>query len=249
MASRGQVELPGEPDYWRGFSMSATAEYTIGAPAYCEDGACGEVARVVLDPIERAITHLVVQKRHGYDLGRLVPIGLVKTSTQQELRLNCTRAQFETLEEAKETELIPGPGDPWGYGPNQMLMMPLFGLRGVGTGIGGVGPGIGPLPQTVAHTYDKVPPGEVEVRRGQHVHATDGPIGRTRGLVVDPSDHKVTHVLLDEGHLWGKKEVSIPITAVTGVDDDGVRLSLTKAEVADLPRVDLDERDGASGDQ
>jgi hypothetical protein len=26
----------------------------------------------------------------------------------------------------------------------------------------------------------------------------------------------VTHVLLQEGHLWGRKEVAIPITAVAG---------------------------------
>jgi hypothetical protein len=57
----------------------------------------------------------------------------------------------------------------------------------------------------------------------------------------------VTHVLLDEGHLWGKKEVSIPISAVIGVDGDGVRLRLTKAEIADLPPVvDVGGQDGTT---
>ncbi|HKI66340.1 MAG TPA: hypothetical protein VJ989_03635 [Solirubrobacterales bacterium] len=88
-------------------------------------------------------------------------------------------------------------------------------------------------------TRDRVPVGDVEVRRGEHVHASDGDIGRVQGPVVDPSGHHVTHVLLDEGHLRGKKEAAIPIGAVTGVDD-GVRLSLTKDEVADLPPVELD---------
>jgi hypothetical protein len=50
----------------------------------------------------------------------------------------------------------------------------------------------------------------------------------------------VTHVLLAEGHLWGEKEVAIPITAVTGVDEDGAQLNLTKDEVRDLPPVDID---------
>jgi hypothetical protein len=59
-----------------------------------------------------------------------------------------------------------------------------------------------------------------------------------RGLVVDPSDYHVTHVLLDEGHLWGEKEVAIPISAVTSVDE-GVRLNLTKDEVRDLPPVEV----------
>jgi len=95
--------------------------------------------------------------------------------------------------------------------------------------------------QTV--TYDTIPLGEVEVRRGDHVHATDGDIGRVQGLVIDPRSHHVTHVLLQEGHLWGRKEVSIPISAVTRVDD-GIWLDITKQDVADLPPVDIDHPAG-----
>jgi sporulation protein YlmC with PRC-barrel domain len=115
-----------------------------------------------------------------------------------------------------------------------MLSLPYVGIGMVGMNVGGMGAG----PQAVI--YDRVPVGEVEVRRGEHVHATDGPIGQVQGLVIDPSDHHVTHVLLDEGHLWGKKRVAIPIGAVNNVKD-GVRLSLTKDQVRDLPPVDLDQ--------
>jgi sporulation protein YlmC with PRC-barrel domain len=114
------------------------------------------------------------------------------------------------------------------------------GMGGMGMGGMGMGRGMGSVPQAVS--YDKVPVGDVEVRRGEHVHATDGRIGRVRGLVIDPSDYHVTHVLLDEGHLWGEKEVAIPISAVTSVDD-GVQISLTKDEVRDLPAVDVDRHD------
>jgi hypothetical protein len=62
-----------------------------------------------------------------------------------------------------------------------------------------------------------------------------------KGLVVDPHDHCVTHVLLEEGHLWGKKRVAIPISAVTRVDE-GVRVNLNKQDVEDLPAVSVDER-------
>ncbi len=44
----------------------------------------------------------------------------------------------------------------------------------------------------------------------------------------------MTHILLDEGHLWGKRRVAIPIGAVASFSD-GVRLSLTRDEVRDLP--------------
>jgi hypothetical protein len=212
--------------------MSETAEFTIGAEVTCEDGVCGDLRRVVVDPIARTLTHLVVEPRHKRYAGHLVPVDLVDT-TSKDLRLRCTMAQFEALEDAEETQFLPGAPGQWGYGQNQMLSSPFFGL---GMGMGGMGMAAGP--QTV--TYDKVPAGEVAVRRGQHVHAADGPIGRVQGLVVDPSDHHVTHVLLAEGHLWGEKEVAIPITAVTGVDEDGAQLNLTKDEVRDLPPVDID---------
>ncbi len=158
-------------------------------------------------------------------------------------------SEFRALEEAEETHLLPGATGQWGYGQGQMLSLPYFALGvggmgmgsmgGMGMGMGGMGMlGTGMTPQTV--TEDRVPAGEVEVRRGEHVHATDGPIGQIHGFVINPNDHHVTHVLLDEGHLWGKKQVAIPIGAVTSVDD-GVRLTLTKDEVGELPPVDLDD--------
>jgi PRC-barrel domain len=70
-------------------------------------------------------------------------------------------------------------------------------------------------------------------------HALDGEIGRVQGLLVDPDDHRVTHVLLREGHLRGRKQVAIPVSAVTGIQD-GVRLNITTQQVQDLPPVDID---------
>lgn len=198
--------------------MSDAAEFTIGSEVSCSDGVCGELERFVLDPAAKALTHLVVETAHGEGAARLVPIDLVE-SAGPEIRLRCATAEFDALESAEETQLLPGPSGPWGLGTDSM-------------GMGNVNAG----PQAI--TRDRVPAGEVEVRRGEHVHATDGGIGRVQGLVVDPADHRVTHVLLDEGHLWGKKEVAIPIGAVSGVDD-GVRLRLTKDEVAALPPVEL----------
>ena len=92
--------------------------------------------------------------------------------------------------------------------------------------------GIPHAARTVAQ--DVVPLGETEVGRGEHVHALDGEIGQVEGFLVDPGDHRVTHVLLQEGHLWGRKEVAIPVSAVTGVEH-GIRLNMTKKQIEDLP--------------
>ncbi|MHB1988840.1 MAG: PRC-barrel domain-containing protein [Acidimicrobiales bacterium] len=226
--------------------MSQGTEFTIGSEVACSDGACGVLSRVVVDPLARALTHLVVEPRHPSGLGRLVPIGLVDSSSG-DIRIGCTVAEFETLEPAEETRFLPGATGEWGYGQGQMLSWPYYGLGGMGgMGIGGIGMGglgagaMGTVPPVVS--YDKVPTGEVDVKRGERVHATDGAIGRVQGLVIDPGDHHVTHVLLDEGHLWGQKRVAIPISVVTGVED-GVRLSLTKEQVRELPPVDVVQPD------
>ncbi len=214
--------------------MAEMMPFTIGSDVSCSDGPCGEVSRVVVNPISRVVTHIVVEPKHRQGLGRLVPLGLVDTSSGQ-ISLRCSLAEFEQLDSAEETEFIPGSGGYAAYGPEQVLSWPYYGLGGAA---GVQGETVAPISQTV--TYDAVPLGEVAVRRGDPVHATDGDIGHVQGLVIDPRSHGVTHVLLKEGHLWGRKEVSIPIGAVGSVDDDGIRLTITKQEVEDLSPVDID---------
>ena len=134
-----------------------------------------------------------------------------------EVRLRCTKAEFENLEPAEETKFIPRTTSFGSFGAGDVLSWPYYGAGGVGDldGIGGAG-GMGaedgsPVPRKV--TYDTVPVGDVSATRGQPVLATDGAIGHVQGLVADPGSGHVTHVLLQEGHLWGKKEVAIPISA------------------------------------
>jgi sporulation protein YlmC with PRC-barrel domain len=207
--------------------------FMIGAGVGCADGACGEVTRVVINPVSRELTHLVVEPAGRSGLGRLVPLDLVD-ATDGEIRLHCTMAEFEKLDAAEETQFVPGTRGYAAYGPEQVVSWPWVSL-GANTGV--EGDVVGGTSETV--TYDAVPLGEVEVRRGDRVHATDGEIGHVEGLVIDPRNHHVTHVLLQEGHLWGRKEVAIPIGAVTGADDR-IRLNLSKDDVRDLPPVDID---------
>lgn len=70
---------------------------------------------------------------------------------------------------------------------------------------------------------------------GEPVHATDGNIGQIQGLVIDSGSRQVTHVLLQEGHVFGRKVVAIPIAAVTGAGENGIQLNITRQQVKDLP--------------
>jgi sporulation protein YlmC with PRC-barrel domain len=230
--------------------MAEIVQFTIGAKASCTDGTCGEVTRVIVDPVAEAVTHLAVEPEHRRGLGRLVPIGLV-VATAGQIRLRCTKAEFEKLEPAEETRFIPGTSGYAGYGPGEVGYWPYYGVGmtaglglegGISAGLGGIGGGI----TSELETSDTVPLGEVDVRRGDPVEATDGDIGRVQGLVIDRGSGHVTHVLLQEGHLWGRKEVAIPIGAVTSTSG-GIRLRISKQEVQDLPPVDVGHPGAGAG--
>jgi sporulation protein YlmC with PRC-barrel domain len=222
--------------------MHATTPYLIGSEVYCTDQACGRLSRVVIDPVARELTHLVVEPAHHPEDGRLVPVDLVDQNADAEtIRLRCDTAGFENLERAQSTEFLPAETEEFGYPADRSVWLPYYPLGVAGSAGPAGGDGLfaaaAPAePPTV--TYDRVPSGEVQVRRGQPVHATDGEIGKVQGLVIDPDDHQVTHILLQEGHLWGKKQVALPIRDVTDVRQ-GVHLNLSKDEIRDLPPVDI----------
>lgn len=207
--------------------MVDAAEFVIGAEVRSNDGAvCGEVERVVVDPVARTVTHLVVRVKHRRILDRLVPVGLVEAAEAAgEVHLGCSVEAFDRLDPAEEKHQVTETSS-FGY----------FTVRGAGAT---VMPVMG-RPEVV--TDETVPFGEVDVHRGDSVRASDGEIGHIEGLVINLDDRRVTHVLLEVGQpLWRHKHVAIPIDTVAKVDA-GVETNLTKQQVHDLPSVEIDIR-------
>jgi sporulation protein YlmC with PRC-barrel domain len=212
--------------------MAQIMPFKIGADASCADGACGQVSRIIVNPVAREVTHLAVDPKHRQGPGRLVPVDLVDATTGQ-IRLRCTLAEFRTLQPAQETESVPDL-DPTGHQhqhspSNQVKWV----LSAIGPWPARRDPSGPEAPQQA--TVDSVPSGTVDIHRELTVCATDGEIGQVQGLVVEPGGLQVTHVLLQKGHLRGRKEVAIPISAVTKIGTFFIHLSLTKHQVKDLP--------------
>ena len=205
--------------------------FRIGAAATCSDGPCGAVSRVVVDPVARALTHLVVEPEHRSGLGRLVPLEMVE-SDGDGIRLRSTLAEFDQLPSAEETDFLPGGSGYDAYEAHEAYYWPYFGLEG------GADPRIALA--SAVETRDMLPPGEVGVQRGEAVRATDGEVGKVEGLVIDSAAGHVTHVLLQEGHLWGRKQVAIPIGSVEKIDQ-GITVKLTKHEIEALPAIGVTE--------
>lgn len=212
----------------------------LGSPVNCTDGSFGELADVVIDPTKRRVTHLVVAPQGDHGKARLVPIELANAEggDSSAIGLACSLEEAGKLEHVEEYAYIrlgesPDLGAGWDLGVESVLAQPYYGYGA------GVGYELTPAEYDphVSVTYDRVPKGEVEIRRASEVTSADGnQLGRVDGFLVD-GDDAITHFVLEQGHLWGKREVTIPIGAVAHVYTDAVTLTLTKDEVGELPSV------------
>jgi sporulation protein YlmC with PRC-barrel domain len=205
----------------------------LGSPVSCVDGAFGELVEVVVDPLARSVAHLVVEPHHRHWLARLVPIALVAGRREWDtIALHCTIAEARRLELVQHSAFLRlgdefVADDPaWDVGADGVLVLPYYGSDAP--------PARDALETAV---YDRIPKGEIEIRRASAVMSADGRrLGHVEGLVVDGDEH-ITHVLLERGHLWGKREITVPIGAVTDVRPDAITLRLTGDEVGELEPV------------
>ena len=200
----------------------------LGSPVWCADGPVGELADVVIDPLRQRVTHVVVEPHHRPGLARLVPIELVgeKGGWPPTLGLRCTTAELRRLDPVEEfadlrMDELPGLDGDWDMGVQDVYPMAEhdFGAMTYGS-----------MDPHVWVSYDRVPKGEIELRRRSPVSYADGRhAGHVQGFVVDPGE-RITDVLVERGHLWTRKQLAIPVGAVARLQTDEVTLRATKAE-------------------
>lgn len=84
---------------------------------------------------------------------------------------------------------------------------------------------------------EQIPTGEINIRRGAIVEATDGEVGRVDEFLLEPTTGHITHLVLREKHLWATQEISIPVKAIERISGNIVLLKLDKHAVAALPKI------------
>jgi hypothetical protein len=201
-----------------------TTRLLIGTDVRCTDGGCGRLRRLIVEPGDHdsRLTHLAVRPT-GVGGGRLVPAELIASAGRETIQLFCNTAGFEALEAAEETSQERTAS--WPYSGEEPGGRFPLGVEGIerDTGYG-----------NRTFTRDRIPPGGVEVHRGEAVYATDGTVGRMQGLIVDLPDAHLTHLVLSKGQLFDRKRIAVPAVSVTNFGD-GIQLDLTKEQVRALP--------------
>jgi hypothetical protein len=198
------------------------------------DGLSGTLADVVLDPVKRSVTHVVVRAGDPDPAARLVPLQLVTggAGSGDSLSMTCTAEQFEQLESIQGYAYLPvderpAPDSEWDVGVEDVVMMPSYQGADLGVYTAEIDPNVGV-------TYDRVPKGEVEIRRSSVVASSDDhELGAVDAVVVE--NGRITHVVVEKGHLWWHRAVSVPIESIATLETNAIGLSLAKAEFGKLP--------------
>jgi uncharacterized protein YrrD len=194
----------------------------MNAEVSCTDGPCGTSNCVILNPITDQVTHIAVEGNSFPYVKRLVPVEKIKETTSDMIQLNCDLYEYVTMPEFIQSEfIIPSP-----YGGNEeiptTMLLPYAMVLG-----------------TITIEHEQIPPNELAIHRGTPVMAINERVGQVDEFLVEPKSGYITHLVLREGHLWGKKDVSIPVSQIDHIEKDTVYLKIFKQEVEALPTLPI----------
>jgi hypothetical protein len=193
----------------------------IDAKVSCTDGPCGHSTHVVLMPTNEKITHLVVDNELFPAIEFLVSVDHIAVSTPESIRLDCTLEEFSKMPVFDKAAFLP------------------YDMIGLTAGSYVVWPYYVPETPVIRKEKDHIPANELVIRRGAAVEATDGRIGRVDEFLIDPKTEAITHLVMREGHLWGQKDVSIPVGQIDHYKENTVYLKLDKHAIAALPTIPI----------
>lgn len=203
-------------------------DIALNAHVHCTDGPCGHTTAVVMNPITEEVTHVVVQTKGMFHEAYMVPLDLIADSAPHGLQLRCSLDELAKQEPFTKTRFIrlDGAGEE-GEGPGGVAFMWAYATPD-DMYLNSVPP---------YETVEQVPHGELAIHRGAQVEATDGPVGQVDEFLVNPEDCRITHLILRTGHLWGQKDVTIPLSQISRIDEDVVFLKLDRKAVGQLPSI------------
>jgi sporulation protein YlmC with PRC-barrel domain len=206
-------------------------EIPLQAQVECTDGICGLSVYVLINPLVDEVTNLVVRETSS-NTEYIVPVDVMFTTIADTIRLRCSKAELGKMKPFVQTEFI------------EEKVLDYAGYRG---GMYGMGSYYMPYVTSeirvpISAENQQIPPGELAVHRGTRVEATDGYVGKVDEFVVNPENGHITYLVMREGHLWGDKNVIIPVSAMEDNGDDTVFLNIDKHQIESLPTFQVNRR-------
>lgn len=219
-------------------------EFQAGVAVRTADGRdAGKLERVVIDPRQKKVTHLIVSKGGLLSRDRVVPVDAVDTARREEIRLRAEVRDLELMPEYEEVHYVLASEAEWNRdnlaGGDFSAATPP-----AGHAIPGLywypPPFMGDANQNLAinlpragaaargyvtETRRNIPDEDVPLKEGARVLGLDGEhVGNVERVFTD-REARATHLLLSKGLLLKSRKV-VPMDWVLDVGEAEVRLAV-----------------------
>lgn len=195
----------------------------------------GSIDRVVIDPRNKKITHLVAKKGVLFTREKVIPIEKVDRIGSDEVLLKDIVDPNE-LPDFEEEYHIPAQDRSEKQDPRPGYARPLMWYPHPGVPSWGMGTyPMDHAPHTFVRTRRNIPQGTVPLEEGAKVVCRDGEsAGKIERIYSDPEEHRATHLVISSG-LISKEKKLVPSIWVAHIDEDEVRLNVGCEVIDRLP--------------
>lgn len=203
-------------------------QFKQGVSVYTADGHdVGRVDRVVIDPLTKVVTDIVVQKGFLFTEDKVVPISLVASASNDRVSLRSDIDDLDKLPSFEETYYLPlteaeagAAAYPVGYAPPFYMYPPMGGWVGYSMNYPSY------YPPRAVDTEQNIPDDTVALREGARVISADGEhVGNVEQVLTESFADRVVSFVISQGVIF-KDRKRIPMGWVSKIEEDEIHLSV-----------------------
>ena len=199
-----------------------------------------ELYQVVIDPATDEITHLVAKKGFLFPNDKVIPISLIMSSSEEQIKLYDFEGEIEDLDNFVEVEYVKAESERKisMLDARGMNVPPLLAYPPAGQGGFGYVPVINYPEQPATKMAKNIPDKTVDIPENARVIGLNGEhVGNVEEVMIDPTSDKVTHFVISKG-LFFTEDKLIPVSWVKGFDSDKLKLVVNEEIIDNLPAYD-----------
>lgn len=204
-----------------------------GADVITADGErVGSVDRIVLDPLTKDVSHVVVRSGVLFGEDKVIPIDMISTTDEQQIVLD-KGVSDEDIPLFEEHQYVTVLEDFYQSDLGSVPPLVYFGPYALAT------PMVAKVSETVRNR--DIPDRAVAVETGAKVVANDGEkVGKFEQVLMTDGG-VATHLVVDVGSLLVEQHKGVPIGWIESIDEDEIRLGVPTSMIEAIPDYDTDD--------
>jgi uncharacterized protein YrrD len=208
-------------------------DITIGVPVRAEDGAAGRVERIILHPDTQQFEGIVAVRDGLLHSDVVIPADWVLGEGNDGLLVRGTLDEISSLPSFTHSQYTEPPENwiPPGDAPAGAYLFPASPYA-----VGAFTPPA-TQPAPPAHELEELAPNDVDLTADTTVYCNDGAAGKVHRVLTAGDTDRVSHLVVHRTGVGGR-DIAVPLDQVEGMDEEGVRLAVSREALDRMPTFD-----------